>query len=278
MIHERAVVDPGAEIDPEVEIGPCAVVEAEVRIAKGCVVGAHAVLHRGTVLEESVAVAPHAVLGGLPQDLRFDPQAPSGVWVEKGARIREFVSINRSHEAEGWTRVGAGAFLMAGAHMGHGCTVGENAVLANNVMLAGHVSIGAYSFIGGGAGFHQFVRVGESAMVSGLARISRDVAPFLMVSERDEVNGLNLIGMRRRGMAAPEIAEIKQLFRLVYRSLGGQRAKAEELLIERHETLSESSLRFLKFFAESRRGFVQPDPRNSSIRADPGTTTSEEES
>ena len=163
-------------------------------------VHAHAIVTRYARLDAGVVVHPGAVIGGDPQDLRFDPATSSTARIGPRTILRENVTVNRSTVAGGETLVGADCFLMTGAHVAHDCVVGDKVVLANNVMLAGHVRIGAFAFVGGGAGFHQFTRVGESAMVGGLARISLDIPPYVMAAERDEVVGLNLVGLKRRGL------------------------------------------------------------------------------
>ena len=147
---------------------------------------------------------------------------------------------------------------MACAHVGHDCAVADDVVLANNVMLAGHVAVGSFTFIGGGAGIHQFTRIGESAMVGGLARITRDIAPFLMVAERDEVSGFNVVGLRRRGFSREAIAELKECYRQVF-APGDPRDHAATVLAA--GVKSAEARRFLEFFAGGKRGFVRPATR-----------------
>ncbi len=260
MIHPTAIIDPDATIAASVSIGAGAVVGAAVRLGAGCSIGPYAILEPGTEIAERVQIGAHAVIGGPPQDLGFDHATPSGVQIGPGSCIREHVTINRSHEENGVTRIGAGAFLMAGSHVGHGSSVGDSAVLANLVMLAGHVQVGAHAFLGGGAGIHQFVRIGACAMVSGLSRISRDVPPFLIVSERDRVNGLNLVGLRRREFSPETIRDIKEAFQAIYRHRGGQRERARVRLATQPPATSQAR-EFLAFFEAGKRGFAQPATR-----------------
>lgn len=235
-------------------IHPTAVVEPGAQLGAGCVLHAHAVVTRHAVLGDGVVVHPFAVVGGDPQYLKFDPATASGAHVGAGTVLREHVTINRSIHAGQATRVGARCYLMAGAHVGHDCLVADDVVLANNAMLAGHVEVGAHSFIGGGAGLHQFLRVGESVMVAGLARVTRDVAPFLMVAERDEMPGFNLVGLKRRGFSRAAILELKAAYAHVFAG-GDPRPLAAALL---PEIQSAEARRFLEFFAGGRRGFVRP--------------------
>jgi UDP-N-acetylglucosamine acyltransferase len=236
-------------------VHPTAIVEEGAQLGAGCVIHPYAVIRRGAVLGAGVAVHPFAVVGGDPNFLKFDPATPSGVRVGDGTIIREHASINRSIYAGKDTVVGARGYLMANAHVGHDCTVGDDVVLATNVMLGGHVEVGSFTFLGGGAGAHQFSRIGEGVMIAGLARITQDLAPFLLVAERNEVSGLNLVGLRRRGVARPAIAELKDCFRAVF--AGGDPRKLAALRLQAGVESPEAR-RFLEFFAGGKRGFARP--------------------
>lgn len=233
---------------------PTAIVEAGAQVGEGCVVHAHAVVTRHAVLEAGVVVHPFAVVGGDPQYLKFDPATATGVRVGAGTVIREHCTLNRSIHAGGATVVGARCFLMANSHVGHDCVVGDDVVLANNVMLAGHVEVGGHTFVGGGAGIHQFVRVGEGAMIAGLARVTKDVAPFLMAAERDEVPGFNFVGLKRRGFPREAIQELKDCYARVFG--GGDPRPVAAALLARVRTAE--ARRFLEFFAGGKRGFARP--------------------
>jgi UDP-N-acetylglucosamine acyltransferase len=232
-----------------------AIIEDGAQLGEGCVVHAHAVVTRHARLEAGVVVHPGAVVGGDPQDLKFDPAVASAAHIGTGTVLRENVTINRSTIAGGKTIVGAHCFIMAGAHVGHDSVVGDQVVLANNVLLAGFVSMGAHVFVGGGAAFHQFTRVGESAMVGGLARITLDIPPYVMAAERDEIIGLNLVGLKRRGLAREVVAELKECFREVYFDGGNVRHRAQELLTRGVQSAEVRS--FLEFFAGGRRGIAR---------------------
>jgi UDP-N-acetylglucosamine acyltransferase len=236
-------------------VHPTAIVEEGVTLGAGCVVQAHAVVRRHSVLAEGVVVHPFAVIGGDPQYLKFDPATISGVHIGAGTVIREHVTVNRSIHAGKNTVIGARGFLMANAHVGHDCVVADDVVLANNVMLAGHVEVGSFTFVGGGAGVHQFVRIGEGVMVGGLTRLTKDVAPFLMVAERDEVPGFNVVGLKRRGFSREAIRELKDCFREVF--AGGDPRKVAAARLPAGVTSAEAR-RFLEFFAAGKRGFARP--------------------
>ena len=237
-------------------IHPTAIIEEEVQLGAGCVVHASAVVKRHSVLGDGVIIHPFAVIGGDPQYLKFDPVTKSSVRVGAGTVIREHVTINRSIHAGQATTVGARCFLMANSHVGHDSAVADDVVLANNVMLAGHVTVGGHTFLGGGAGFHQFCRVGEGVIVSGLARIAQDIPPFTMAAERNEVIGLNLVGLKRRGFNRETICEIKEAFRAVYFTPGNIRNVARAALAGGAFQTAEAR-QFLTFFTEGKRGFAR---------------------
>jgi len=235
-----------------------AIIEDGVQLGANCVVHAHAVIKRGSVLAEGVKVHEFAVVGGDPQYLKFDPATDSGVRIGAGTVIREHVTVNRAIHAGNFTIVGQRCFIMANAHLGHDSLLGDDVVLANNVMLAGHVEVGGNTFVGGGAGIHQFVRIGEGSMIGGLARITRDIAPFLIVAERDEVSGFNVVGLKRRGFSRETIAELKACYAAVF--AGGDPRKLAAARLAAGVQAGESR-RFLEFFAGGKRGFSRPAAR-----------------
>lgn len=233
-----------------------------MRLGGGCVIHPYAVIRRGTVLGDGVAVHPFAVVGGDPNFLRFDPATVSGVRIGAGTVIREHASINRSIYPGKDTVVGARCYLMANAHVGHDCTVGDDVVLATNIMLGGHVDVGSHTFVGGGAGAHQFCRIGEGVMIAGLARITQDLAPFLLVAERNEVAGLNLVGLKRRGASREAIGELKDCYRAVF--AGGDPRKLAAVRLDAGVRGAEAT-RFLEFFAGGKRGFARPETMAGTV-------------
>ena len=237
-------------------IHPTAIVEPGARLGKGCVIHAGAIVRSGAILGERVAVHPYAVVGGDPQVLKFDPAVATGVKVGDGTIIREYVTVNRSTEKGANTEIGSNCLLMACSHVAHDAIVGDNVVIANAVLLAGHVVVGSNAVLGGGSAYHQFTRVGEGSIVGGLSRITQDIPPFVMAAERDEVAGLNLVGLRRRGVPREAIVEIKEAFRLVYFTPGNIREIAARVLAE-GRLKSAQARQFLEFITAGKRGIAR---------------------
>ncbi len=237
-------------------IHPTAIVEAGAQLGADCEIHAHAIVTKHVILGDRVVVHPFAVIGGDPQYLKFDRALVSGVRIGAGTVLRENVTINRSIHAGGFTALGENNFLMASSHVAHDCALGNNVILANATLLAGHVSVGDHAFFGGGAAVHQFCRLGESVMVAGHASITRDVPHFVMVAERDDVIGFNVVGLKRRGFSRAAIAELKAAFQAVFFTPGSIReVAAGQLAAKAFETLE--ARRFLEFFAEGKRGFAR---------------------
>ncbi len=233
-----------------------AVIEDGARLGDGCVVHAHAVITRHCDLGDEVIVHAGAVLGGDPQDLRFDPTSESRVRIGPRTVIREHVTVNRATKPGAATQVGADCFLMTGSHVAHDCQIGDRVVIANAVLLGGHIHVGERSFLGGGAVIHQFCRIGEGVMIGGGARISGDVAPFCLATERNALIGLNVVGLRRRGTPREALRELKRVFHALDRPVGNLREIAASLLGTGTVATAEAQ-RFLEFFLDGRRGFVR---------------------
>ena len=238
-------------------IHPTAVIDDGVTIGAGCIVHPFVVIRSGTVLGDRVSVHPFAVIGGDPQDLKFDPSVRTGVTIGDGTVIREHATVHRATSPERTTAIGANCLLMTNSHVAHDCRVGDNVIIANGALVSGFVDVGDNAFVSGNVAIHQYTRVGEGCMIGGLARISLNVPPFVMVAERDEVIGLNTVGLRRRGFAREAIRELKDAFRKVYFTPGNIREIAATVLASGTFRTPEA-LRFLEFFNTGRRGFARP--------------------
>jgi UDP-N-acetylglucosamine acyltransferase len=238
-------------------IHPTAIVEDGAQLGHGCTIEAYAIIRRHATLGAGVHVHPYCVIGGEPQDLHFDPATNSGVRIGAGTILREGVTISRATKTDGYTSVGERCFLMASSHVAHDCQLGNDVILANAALLAGHILIGDRAFLGGAAVFHQFVRIGESAMISGGSRMAQDVPPYVMAAERNDIIGLNRIGLRRRGFAAATISELKRAFQAIYGAPGNMVQHAAAALTSGIFVTPEAQ-QFLAFFASgSRRGFAR---------------------
>jgi UDP-N-acetylglucosamine acyltransferase len=168
-------------------------------------------------LGEKCCLFPHAVIGTIPQDLKFEGEETDLV-VGSGTTIREFVTINRGTKASGTTRVGANCLLMAYSHVAHDCILGDNVVLANCATVAGHVEIGEFASVGGLSAVHQFSRIGKHAYVGGMSRVSQDIIPYaLTASDPTRVVGINVIGLQRRGISPETRSALKQAYHIIYR-------------------------------------------------------------
>jgi UDP-N-acetylglucosamine acyltransferase len=254
-----------SQFEMATDIHPTALVESGARLGAGCVIHPFAVVKRWAILGESVAVHPFAVVGGDSQDLKFDARKESWVRVGSRTRIREGVTINRSTNPGGVTVVGDNCLLMACSHVAHDCTVGRDVVIANAVLLAGHVTVGDNAILGGASIYHQFVRVGKGVMVGGGSRISLDLPPYTLLTERNEVIGLNLVGLKRRRASREAIRELKEAFRAVYEAPGNIREITAKMLSSGRCTTAECQS-FLEFFAESERGFARPRQKLNAAR------------
>lgn len=214
-IHPTAIVDPGAQIGAEVEIGPYSIVGAGAVIGEKCVIQSHVVIEGSVKMGTGNFIGHGAIIGPVPQDLGFNPEIKSGVQIGNGNVIREYCTIHRGASEGSNTVVGDNSFLMVGMHLGHDCRIGSGVVIANNCLLAGHVRIDDGAFIGGGSRFHQSIRIGRLVMAEG--RFTKNLPPF-MSAAKNQVYGMNIIGLRRAGFTQAERDEVKRAFKLLYKS------------------------------------------------------------
>lgn len=213
MIHATSIISPKAKIHPSAIIGPFCIVEENVSIGANCILDSHVVIKKNSVLADEVHAHSFAVIGDLPQTFVFDESLNSGVKIGEKTKIREGVTIHRSTQQDGYTKVGKECFLMANSHVAHDCVLGDFVRLTNGVLLGGHVTIGDHANLGGNAVVHQNLNLGEGVMIAGRAALNLDIPPFLLVSEHNRIHGLNLIGLKRRGFALSDISELKAAYR-----------------------------------------------------------------
>jgi len=264
-LHSTAVVDPRAEIAPDVTVGPFCVIESDVVIDSGCQLASHVVIKRGTHLGKDNQVAEGTVLGGKPQHLRAGKDV-GRLRVGQGNTIRENVTIHCGLKPENVTQVGDRNLIMVNAHIAHDCQVGNDVILANNVMVAGHVTIEDRAYLSGAAGVHQFCRVGQLAMISGQARLTQDVPPFVMVDGgTSHVVGLNRVGLQRNGYSREQVDQLKTAYRLIYRSGLSWKELLEQL---QTEFPSGPAAAYYTFFQDVKRGLVRErrGPSTANLR------------
>ncbi len=216
-IHDTAVVDKRADLGEGVVIGPYVVVNGPAVIGAGTIIGPYSLLDGTVELGPGCRIFSHAVLGTIPQDLKFEGEE-TDLKIGSGTTVREFVTVNRGTKASGTTVIGADCLLMAYSHVAHDCFLGDNVVLANAATLAGHVYIGAHAFLGGLSAVHQFSRIGKHAYVGGMSRVSQDIIPYgLTASDPTRVVGINVVGLQRRGFSAETRSALKQAYNVIYR-------------------------------------------------------------
>ena len=218
MLHPTAVIDPAAQLGTNVTVGPFAVIEAGAQIGDGCTIHAHAIVTGHAIMGKDNVIGHGALIGGDPQDFAFRPEVRSDVRIGDGNKIREYCTIHRGTSNDSSTIVGNQCFLMGGAHLAHNVQLGDRVILANNALLAGHVIMEDRVFVGGGCVFHQHIRVGQLAICQGGSAFSKSIPPFTLGAHLNGVVGLNVIGLRRAGLTPVERVEVKEAFKLLYRS------------------------------------------------------------
>lgn len=216
-IHPLAVIEPGAIIGENVEIGPFCVIGPRVRLGAGVKIASHVVIGGGTEIGEKCTIHAFASIGGAPQDLKYAGE-DSRLIIGRNNTIREYVTMNPGTKDGGMeTRVGDNGLFMVGAHVAHDCRVGDNVIMANNATLAGHVHVGDFAIIGGLSAVHQFVRIGDHAIIGGMSGVENDVIPYGRVKgERAFLAGLNLIGLERRGFDKDAIRALQRAFNQLF--------------------------------------------------------------
>ena len=256
-IHPMASVSPKAKIGENVEIGPYAFVDDDVTIGDGTKIHPHATIFRYTTIGKDCEIFPGAVVGAIPQDLKFDGEVTS---VEIGDRvtIRECATINRGTKAsgKGITKVGDDTLIMSYVHVAHDCTVGKHCILVSYVGIAGETDVDDWAILGGNAMAHQFSKIGCHAMVGGCSRISKDVPPYVLCGHEPLCYvGVNIVGLRRRGFSSDTIRQIKDIYDTIYYQ-GLNTADGCEK-VEAGFPQTEERDNILRFIRNSKRGIIR---------------------
>lgn len=218
MKQPLAYIHPDAKLHRSVIVDPFVCIEGDVEIGEGTRIGSNVTICEGTRIGKNCTIFPGAVVGAIPQDLKFKGEQTLAV-IGDNTVIREFVTIHRGTASRGRTVVGNGCLIMAYSHVAHDCVLGNNIIMSNATQLAGEVVVGDYAVIGGGTLVHQFSHIGSHVMIQGGSRINKDIPPFITAA-RDPIQycGVNSIGLRRRGYSSAQIQAIQDVYRLIYQS------------------------------------------------------------
>jgi len=257
LIHPSAIIDAGARLGADVEVGPWTVIGDGVEIGDGSVIGAHCMLKGPTRIGRENRIFPFCSIGEDPQDKKFKGDVPVRLEIGDRNTIREYCSINRGTPGGGGlTSLGNDNWIMAYCHIAHDCHIGNNTIFANNATLAGHVEIEDYAILGGFTGVHQFCRIGESSFTAISAVIVKDVPPFVMAEGNTaRARAINREGLKRRGFDRTAIEAIKRAYKTLYRQ-GLLLEQALEQLAEPAREFPEVA-RLVDFIKASRRGIVR---------------------
>lgn len=260
LIHATALVDPKAQLDSSVEIGPYSVVGPHVRIGANTRVGAHCVIEGHTTIGKSNQIFQFNSIGAIPQDKKYAGE-PCELHIGDRNTVREFCTLNIGSPGDaGVTRVGDDNWIMAYVHIAHDCQVGNKTILANNTTLGGHVHLADWVIVGGLTGIHQFVKIGAHAMVGFSSAVTQDVPPFMMADGNPlAVRGFNAEGLRRRQFNEERISAVKQMHKLLYRT-GKTLAQATVEIAELSQSMPQAAADVAlmsQFLASSTRGIAR---------------------
>jgi UDP-N-acetylglucosamine acyltransferase len=255
MKSNLAYIHPDARIGNNVTIEPFAYIAGEVTIGDNSWIGPHATILDGTTLGQSCKVFPGAVVGAIPQDLKYRGEA-STLIVEDNVTIRECCTLNRGTAASMTTKVGRNTLLMAYVHVAHDCFIGSDCILANNVNLAGHIEIGNHVILGGLTAVHQFVKIGDHAMVGGGSLVRKDVPPYVKAAREPlSYAGINSIGLKRRGFSDEQIASIQEIYRILF--VKGTNVQKSIERIEAEIAPSVEKDKIIQFLKQADRGLMK---------------------
>lgn len=260
-IHPTAIIDPSAELADDVEVMPYTIIEEQVQIGPGCIIGPHCVIGKGTVMGANNRTYSGAQIGACPQDLKHLTDAVGKTLIGDNNTFRESMTVSSStvysHEDTGRaTRIGDNCLFMACSHIAHDCTVGSRVILANSAALAGHVEVQSGAILGGLSGVHQFCRVGAMAFIGGMSRINMDALPYMIMEGHPaRCYGPNVVGLTRNGFSKETVAQIRRIYKLLYRS----GLNTSQALKEMEKTVEECEEKriLIDFVKSSKRGILR---------------------
>ncbi|XOV81422.1 MAG: acyl-ACP--UDP-N-acetylglucosamine O-acyltransferase [Aestuariibacter sp.] len=255
MIHETAIIDPKAELDSSVSVGPYCVIGANVKIDAGTVLKSHVVVNGPTVLGKNNKIFQFSSIGEDCQDKKYAGE-PTELVVGDNNVFRECVTVHRGTvQDKGITTIGSDNLIMATAHIAHDCRIGSNTIIANCTTVAGHVHVGDFAIIGGLVGIHQFCHIGAHSFIGGGAVIIKDLPPYVMLGNDGKPHGINSEGLRRRGFSSDSVMKIKRAYKVIYRQ-GNSVAEAAEKIRELAEQDQQVSI-MADFIENAPRGVVR---------------------
>lgn len=258
-IHPTAVIAPEAELADDVEVGAYAVIEGRVHVGPGCVLRPHAVLIGPLTMGRDNLVCSGAILGERPQHFKYRDE-PTSVEIGDGNTFREHVTVNRGTTHSWATRIGNLNYFMGACHVAHDCQIANHCILANCALLAGHCILEDQAYLSGNTSVHQFVRIGRLALLSGNSATGKDIPPFIIQQGIDSVGGVNVIGMRRAGLANAQIESVRKAFHIIFR---------EGLLLSKALDEVEKELGHVDVIQELI-GFIRKSPRGVNTMRDRG--------
>lgn len=256
-IHPSAVVEDGAQIDPSATVGPFCLIGSEVVLGPDVELKSHVVVTGRTSVGEGTVIFSFAVIGEIPQDLKFKGET-SALEIGRRNRIREHVTMNGGTEGGGGvTRVGDDGLFMAGCHIAHDAQVGNRVIVVNNAAVAGHCVLEDDVIIGGLSGIHQFVRIGQGAIIGAVTMVTNDVIPYgLVQAPRGDLDGLNLVGLKRRGVKRADITALRAAFQMLAQGEGTFHDRAERLGAETDSDYVKQIVDFI--LGDTDRSFLTP--------------------
>lgn len=256
-VHPSAVIEDGAVIDPTAKVGPFCVVGPDVVLGPDVELKSHVVVTGKTTVGEGTVIFSFAVIGEIPQDLKFKGES-SALQIGARNRIREHVTMNAGTEGGGGvTKIGDDGLFMAGCHIAHDAIVGNRVIVVNSAAIAGHCVLEDDVIVGGLAGIHQFVRIGKGAIIGAVTMVTNDVIPYgLVQAPRGELDGLNLVGLKRRGVVRSDITALRAAFQMLAQGEGTFHDRAARLGAETDSSFVKEIVDFV--MGDSDRSFLTP--------------------
>lgn len=252
---ELTKISDKAKIGENLSIGEFSIINDDVEIGNNCEIGNHVVIENGARIADNVKIGHGTIIGGVPQDLKFEGEMTT-VEIGEGTTIREYTTINRGTKHSGTTKVGKNCFIMSYVHVAHDCVIGNNVIIANAVNMAGHVEIDDQVFVGGLVALHQFIKLGKHIMIGAACKAVKDIPPYILAgSEPLKYEGVNIVGLRRKGFTNEQIGNIRDAYDTIYRSGLNVSDAVKKIKLEMQMTDEVNEI--LKFIENSNRGILR---------------------